>query len=134
MFIASQPDGYKNLICYKKLIAAENLKDLLEGLSCNKSCQGSKKTDPALSNCCLSLCFPTAVPRPYLTHTQGKQVPNEQIHNQHRACINQHQAALSPLHSIVSQQGSSSIAPKEGEISARRSRWLAETGLLSNYC
>lgn len=66
MFITSQPDGCKNLICYKKLIAAENLKDLLEGLSCNKSCQGTKKTDPALSNCCLSISFPTAMPGLYL--------------------------------------------------------------------
>lgn len=66
MFTTSQPDGCKNLICCKKLIAAENLKDLLEGLSCNKSRQGTKKTDPALSNCCLSISFPTAVPRLYL--------------------------------------------------------------------
>jgi len=66
MFVTSQPDGCKNLICYKKLIAAENLKDLLEGLSCNKSCQGTKKTDAALSNCCLSISLPAAVPRLYL--------------------------------------------------------------------
>lgn len=67
MFISSQPDGRKNLICYKKLIAAENLKDLLEGLSCNKSRQDTKEIHPALPNCCLSISFPTAAPRLYLT-------------------------------------------------------------------
>lgn len=39
---------------------------MLEGLSCNKSCQGTKKTDGALSYCCLSTSFPTAEAAPTL--------------------------------------------------------------------